>query len=110
MAEYQICDLGDDVAAITMEGRLNAVAGPGLRDAVAHALQVGKARLVIDLAKVEFMDSSGLGALIGALKSARKAGGDLRIASANEQVKLVLALSNVERILKPRDDATAAFS
>jgi anti-sigma B factor antagonist len=45
------------------------------------------------------MDSSGLGALVACLKSARQAGGDLRIAAPSEQVTMVLELSNLDRVL-----------
>jgi len=110
MTGFQIVDQGTDLAIVRVEGRLNMVAAPQLRETVAQALRAGKLRLVIDLAQVEFMDSSGLGALIGALKTARHAGGDLRIAAPNEQVNLVLALSNVERILKPYEHADTAFA
>jgi anti-sigma B factor antagonist len=110
MTNFEILDLGDDLAVIRAAGRLNMVAAPGLRAAVAQAIQAGKVRLVIDLTQVEFMDSSGLGALIGALKTTRHAGGDLRIAAPNDQVNLVLALSNVDRILRPYEHADTAFA
>ena len=50
------------------------------------------------------------GALIGALKSTREAGGDLRIAGAGEQVLMVLRLSNIDRILKPYAEPESAFA
>lgn len=102
--------IGEDIAIIRPEGRLNMVSAPELRDAATRAVGSGRPRVVVDLAAVEFMDSSGLGALIASLKTARQAGGDLRIAAANEQVALVLQLSNVDRILKAYADADAAFS
>lgn len=108
MTRFHVDDVRDGVSVIRVAGRLNMVAAPELRDVVANAVAAGKPRLVVDLADVEFMDSSGLGALIGALKTTRQAGGDLRIASAGEQVSMVLQLSNVDRILKPyrsTDDA-----
>jgi anti-sigma B factor antagonist len=55
------------------------------------------------------MDSSGLGALIGCLKTARQADGDLRIAAPNEQVRMVLRLSNVDRVLRSYDDPSEAY-
>ncbi len=109
MTDFSIVELRDDLAIIRPAGRLNMVTAPALREVVAQAVQSGKSHLVVDLAEVEFMDSSGLGALIGALKTTRDAGGDLRIASPGEQVRMVLKLSNVDRILKPYDDAETAF-
>ncbi|MBC7590775.1 MAG: STAS domain-containing protein [Salinibacterium sp.] len=64
----------------------------------------------VDLSDVDFIDSSGLGALIGGLKAARQAGGDLRIAAPNEQVRLVLQLTNMERVLTAYPAASSAFN
>ncbi len=108
MTTFHVDDVRDGVSVIRITGRLNMVAAPELRDVVANAVASGAARLVVDLSDVEFMDSSGLGALIGALKITRQAGGDLRISAPGEQVSMVLQLSNVDRILKPyrsTDDA-----
>ena len=110
MTTFHIDDIEPDLAFIRVVGRLNMVTAPRLRDIVAETVKTGKTRLVVDLTDVEFMDSSGLGALIGALKTTRQAGGDLRIAAPGEQVMMVLQLSNVDRILKPYGDAHAAFS
>jgi anti-sigma B factor antagonist len=109
MTSFQVDDVRAGVGAIRVHGRLNMVAAPELRDVVAQAVASGKTRLVVDLSGVEFMDSSGLGALIGALKTTRQAGGDLRIASPGEQVMMVLQLSNVDRILKPYRSSDDAF-
>jgi len=110
MASFRTDHAGDAVAIIRPDGRLNMVAAPELREAVDRAVRGGRTRVVVDLAGVEFMDSSGLGALIASLKTTRQAGGDLRIAAPNEQVALVLQLSNVDRILRPYADADEAFS
>lgn len=102
-------DTTGTVAVVAPEGRLDAIAAPALRRAVEDAIGQGRARVVVDLAAVSFVDSSGLGALIGALKSARTAGGDLRIASAGEQVRTVLRLTNLDRVLRNHDAVETAF-
>lgn len=109
MTQFRMEDVRAGVAVVHVVGRLNMVAAPQLRDVVAEAVAGGRTQLVVDLADVEFMDSSGLGALIGALKTTRQAGGDLRIAAAGEQVTMVLQLSNVDRILKPYRSAHDAY-
>lgn len=90
-----------EVAVLRCTGRLNMSAAPGLRTAVDEIVGQGTSRIVIDLSDTSFVDSSGLGALVGGLKSARQAGGDLRIAGAPEQVRTVLALTNLDRVLTP---------
>lgn len=82
-------------------GRLNLASAPRMKAAVDDVVAGGQPHVVVDLTGVEFIDSSGLGAIIGGLKRARQAGGDLRIAGAGEQVHTVLKLTNLDRILRP---------
>jgi anti-sigma B factor antagonist len=86
---------------LSPEGKFNLVAAPPLKERIDDLVATGKNHLVVDLAAVDFIDSSGLGALIGGLKAARQAGGDLRIAGAATQVQAVLKLTNLDRILTP---------
>lgn len=89
------------VAVIHCTGRLNMTQAPRLKQMVDTVVAADAARVVVDLTHTPFVDSSGLGALVGGLKTARQAGGDLRIAGAGEQVLAVLGLTNLDRILRP---------
>lgn len=101
--------LGGGIAVLRLDGKLNMVSAPHLRQEVQSCITAGNIHVAIDLTSVDFIDSSGLGALINGLKSARQAGGDLRIASPAEQVKMVLELTNIDRVLKTYDNADTAF-
>ncbi|NEM91955.1 STAS domain-containing protein [Galbitalea soli] len=101
---------GNGVAIIHAEGKLNMVSAAQLREEVAATVAAGSSRLVVDFARVDFLDSSGLGALISGLKAARQAGGDLRLANTSDQVKLVLQLTNLEKVLSTVDDASTAYA
>lgn len=107
--EFTVSTIPGGVAVLRLSGKLNMVSASAFRDAVASLLEAGHRRLVADLADVPFMDSSGLGALIGGLKSARQAGGDLRIASAGEQLRMVLRLTNMERVFTPHERPEEAY-
>lgn len=102
--------LGGGVTVLKLEGKLNMVSAPHLRQEVHSAVTAGNTKVVIDLTAVDFIDSSGLGALINGLKSTRQAGGDLRIAGPTEQVRLVLELTNMDRVLNAYENAETAFS
>jgi anti-sigma B factor antagonist len=102
-------DADAGVTILRLAGRLNMVTAPQLRSSVADAVAAGRSRLVIDLAQTESMDSSGLGVLINSLKVARQAGGDLRIAAPNEQVQLVLQLTNMKRLFHAHPSAEVAY-
>lgn len=91
----------DGITVLSPNGRLNMVSAPRLKSAIDASVGAGRSRIVVELSGVDFIDSSGLGALIGGLKSARQASGDLRIAAAGEQVTTVLGLTNLDRILRP---------
>jgi anti-sigma B factor antagonist len=82
-------------------GRLDLLSAGEIKQRLSQAVAEGKRRLVIDLGEVSFIDSSGLGALISGLKSARAAGGYLRIARASEQARLILELTTLHRVLPP---------
>lgn len=89
------------VTILHCSGRFNMVSAPRLKAAVDEAVARDRTRIVVDLAGVTFIDSSGLGSLVGGLKAARQAGGDLRIAAPGQQVVSVLDLTNLSRILHP---------
>jgi anti-sigma B factor antagonist len=78
-------------------GRLDVSGAPTLKEAVGEAVKNGKPRLVIDLEGVSFVDSTGLGSVIAALKLVRSSKGDLRLAAPN-QVRVVLELTTLDRV------------
>lgn len=99
----------DGFSVITIDGRLTASGAPRLRDAVKELVEAGRTRIVVDLGGTEFVDSSGLGALIGGLKAARVAGGDLRIAAVPDAVRTVMRLTNLDRVLREHPSPETAF-
>jgi anti-sigma B factor antagonist len=67
------------------EGDLDVYTVGSLRDAIGRMIDDGTPQIVVDLDSVPFMDSSGLGALMGGVRRLREAGGDLAIACTREQ-------------------------
>lgn len=87
-------------AVIRIRGRLDFLSAAGARQRFSDVIEGGHRRLVVDLDGLEFLDSSGLGALIGGLKAARQTGGDLRLARAPEQAKVILSLTSLDRVFR----------
>ena len=79
-------------------GRLDVTGAPMLKEAISEAVKSGQPRLVIDLEGVSFVDSTGLGSVIAALKLVRSSKGDLRLAAPNQQVRVVLELTTLDRV------------
>lgn len=109
MIEFDVSTLPSGVGVVTPRGRLNMVAAREFKEVLTGLVDAGTNRIVIDLAETTFLDSSGLGALIGGVKTTRQQGGDLRIARPTETVVAVLELTNLARILRPRDSVEGAF-
>lgn len=80
----------------------------GLEKLVESLLNPGPARIVIDMAAVPFVDSAGIGILVGCHGKTATAGGTLRVAGAADRVRHVLRVTNVDSVL--RLDASVADS
>jgi anti-sigma B factor antagonist len=82
--EIDIQDKGDYKVLVPV-GDLDVYTVGSLRDALGKMIEDETPRVVVDLDGVPFMDSSGLGALMGGVRRLREAGGDLAIACTREQ-------------------------
>jgi anti-sigma B factor antagonist len=100
---------GSQHAVLAVNGRLDLASAGLFRAAVGHAVDDGTTRLVVDLHHVHFIDSSGLGALLGAFRMARDADGDLRIAAPIPDVLDILTLMRLDRVLHPYQSIDDAF-
>lgn len=109
MIEFAVDTTPEGVGVVTPKGRLNMASARNLKEILDRLVSEGTSRIVVDLAETTFLDSSGLGALIAGLKSARQAGGDLRVARPTEAVLTVFKLTNLDRVLRPRDSVEGAF-
>ena len=107
--EYATRVAPSGVTVLVASGRLNLTSAASLRGQLMDLIKAGNTRLVVDFSGVDAIDSSGIGALIAALKAARAAGGDLRISAPNEQVQSVLTLTNLSRVLLVQADVDASF-
>ncbi len=79
--------------------RLDAAVAPAFRQAVVDRVARGERRLVLDLRHVEFMDSSGLGALVAILKAAGTQGA-VALCHAGGAVRGLLTLTRMDRVFR----------
>jgi len=87
-----------DVCIVRVAGEVDVYTSPQLKATLVAASGDGCAVTVVDLDKVGFIDSSGLGVLVGALRRAREAGGDLRIVSARDTVVKIFRITGLDRV------------
>ncbi len=82
--EIDVSD-ADGYQVLRPDGDLDVYTVGSLRDAIGAIVESDNPSVVVDLDSVPFMDSSGLGALMGGVRRLREAGGDLAIACTREQ-------------------------
>jgi len=81
-------------------GILDSAKGSEFRQEIGEMVENGVNIVLIDFQDVTFMDSSGLGALVLALKTVRAAGGKLFICSINEQIRMLFELTSMDRVFQ----------
>ena len=102
----------DGVNVLRLEGRLDASSAKDLKEKVGALVREKRLNLVIDMAAIDFIDSLGLGSLISSLRSVNKLGGDIKIASLQDQVRAIFELTRLHHIFEifnEREDAIKSF-
>jgi anti-sigma B factor antagonist len=85
-----------DFSVLGLVGELDSSNVCGLRQALAE-LPTSK-RVILDLSELSFVDSIGLGAIIGCAKKLRQVGGEMTLAGASPPIRKVLNMTGIDRI------------
>lgn len=88
----------DRWAVVSVAGELDVYTCPILRTELEALSRSGRAHIVLDLAALEFTDSSGLGVMVGALKRALAADGTVRVAGAQEYLLKMLRITGLAKM------------
>ncbi len=110
--ELQVETVGE-VEVIAATGRLDLVGANSLKDFIRRRLQDNRVQLVLNMKNVDFINSSGLGAMVSILKDVRLAGGRLALSDLASYVKEIMAITqliNVFEIYETQDEALKTFT
>ena len=89
----------DGWAVARASGDLDLTTAPRLREELVRVVVGGQPRVILDLQEVDFVDSTGLGVIVGLLKRTRSQGGDLRLVSTRPGMRKILELTALDRAL-----------
>jgi anti-sigma B factor antagonist len=107
---FELLTIGaEDEAVVKIVGELDLATAPRLREALVDLSKQGAKQVTIDLAEMEFIDSTGLSVLVAALKRMRENGGDLALQSPSAAAMKVFEITGAARVFTITDtpvDAT----
>jgi anti-sigma B factor antagonist len=100
----------DAVTVFELTGRFDAYEVPRLMEALEAPAQENEAKLLVNLSAVNFIDSSGLAALVQYMKRCREHGGDLRLSNLMQPVRIIFELTRLDKAFAIFPDETAALA
>jgi anti-sigma B factor antagonist len=99
-----------DVAIVDLSGRLVLGEGSGLiRNTIKDLVNKGTTRILLNLAEVSYMDSAGLGELVGSYASVTSAGGKIKLLNAQGRVSEVLTITKLYTVFESFTDESSAL-
>src|SRR5581483_11300549 len=98
----------DDVTVINVEGEIDVYTAPKLREKLIDLVNKGKYHLLVDMEKVEFLDSTGLGVLVGGLKRVRAHDGSLELVCTQERILKIFRITGLTKVFGIHDSIEEA--
>lgn len=90
--------LKPNVPLIELEGEVDVYTAPDLKRQMISLLEEGRSEMVVDLTKVEYLDSTALGVLIGGLKRVREREGNLSLICPSPRIRRVFEITGLDKI------------
>jgi len=101
----------EEIPVIALSGELDAYTCSQFREAMIDTIDQGHPNVVVSMADVEYIDSSGLGTLVGGLKRASEQGGRIAVVCGSDQIRKVFEITGLEKVFPVfEDEADAARS
>ena len=100
----------EGVNVISLDGRFDAYAADDIEQKLDSILAAGKVRLVVDLGQLEYISSSGLRVLLGALKKTREQQGDIILSGLQPYVREIFEISGFTQLFKMYDKVEEAIN
>lgn len=97
-------------SVVTVGGEIDVYTAPQVREAIAALVAAGTYDIVIDLTAVDFLDSTGLGVLVGGLKKVRAHDGSLALVCDQERLLRIFRITGLAKVFVIHPDADTALA
>lgn len=99
-----------DVTVVAVTGEVDVYTAPTLRQHLRDATGEGVKRVVVDMTEVKFLDSTGLGVLVGAMGRIRESDGDMRLVVTSDHILKVLRITGLDALIPVDESIDAAVA
>lgn len=99
-----------DFEVIEVAGEIDVYTAPRLREVLIDLVGKGRTRLVVDVERVEFLDSTGLGVLVGGLKRVRSNDGSLDVVCTHDRLLKIFRITGLTKVFGIHDSVDAAIA
>lgn len=112
MQEFHLETTGPhgDCAIVQVSGEVDVYTAPILRERMQDLAAKGAVHLIVDLGRVCFLDSTGLGALVGGLKRLRAGGGSLTMVINTKDILRIFQITGLTKALTPKSSVPDAIN
>ncbi|NED95747.1 STAS domain-containing protein [Phytoactinopolyspora alkaliphila] len=99
-----------DRSVVEVAGEIDVYTAPKLREQLVEIVDAGQYHIVVDMRGVEFLDSTGLGVLVGGLKRVRQHDGSLRLVCTQERILKIFRITGLTKVFPIHDTVEGAIS
>ena len=100
----------DGKTIVAVGGEIDVYTAPRLRDKITELVADGSYHLIVDMQAVEFLDSTGLGVLVGALKKVRQHDGSLELVCTQDRLLKIFRITGLAKVFVIHESAEAALA
>src|SRR6266540_7003767 len=87
-----------DHSVVSLRGEIDVYTAPRLRQTLIDLVEGGATDIVVDMERVDFLDSTGLGVLVGGLKRVKSADGDLRLVVTQDRIMKIFDITGLSKV------------
>ena len=99
-----------DVTVVEVSGEIDVYTAPRLREKIISLVDGGNYRLIIDMERVEFLDSTGLGVLVGGLKRVRQHDGGIDLVCTQGRILRIFRITGLSKVFSMYDTVGQALA